>query len=362
MNYKYQRGQLFRKKLNVPKYILNKVYDSTLSLNEFIEYNLDDKIPISCVREADREIIEKFGIDRCKNLDWELINKSVYYNRNVNFRDALMFIDPHTEDINGDLYKLVKNQLKPIDYSEKMKEVYSGRLLDVSESDDVNLTHLKNAFNEGEVSLKDIVCNWNLFKDKDLSYCLLKDDANKEHITNVKLKEFMNTYGNLSTLIVEHNNIYEFIDNVSSLTSDEEKKGFIKKFTDNILDEAYKSQENYEQGIKLTDDQYKEIFKYSSIIDYIKKFPHTESLIKELELLPQDYVSKISIPISALLNYKALCFAEIYGLENVVDFDNEYGHFFTKNNCEMLNSIYDMYLHYASSADESYRTLFLKNR
>ena len=362
MNYKYQRGQLFRKKLNVPKYILNKVYDSTLSLNEFIEYNLDDKIPISCVREADREIIEKFGIDRCKNLDWELINKSVYYNRNVNFRDALMFIDPHTEDINGDLYKLVKNQLKPIDYSEKMKEVYSGRLLDVSESDDVNLTHLKNAFNEGEVSLKDIVCNWNLFKDKDLSYCLLKDDANKEHITNVKLKEFMNTYGNLSTLIVEHNNIYEFIDNVSSLTSDEEKKGFIKKFTDNILDEAYKNQENYEQGIKLTDDQYKEIFKYSSIIDYIKKFPHTESLIKELELLPQDYVSKISIPISALLNYKALCFAEIYGLENVVDFDNEYGHFFTKNNCEMLNSIYDMYLHYASSADESYRTLFLKNR
>ena len=149
MNYKYQRGQLFRKKLNVPKYILNKVYDSTLSLSEFIEYNLDDKIPISCVREADREIIEKFGIDRCKNLDWELINKSVYYNRNVNFRDALMFIDPHTEDINGDLYKLVKNQLKPIDYSQKMKEVYSGRLLDVSESDDVNLTHLKNAFNEG---------------------------------------------------------------------------------------------------------------------------------------------------------------------------------------------------------------------
>ena len=42
---------------------------------------MDDKIPISCVREADREIIEKFGIDRCKKLDWELINKSVYYNR-----------------------------------------------------------------------------------------------------------------------------------------------------------------------------------------------------------------------------------------------------------------------------------------
>lgn len=363
MNYKYQRGQLFRKKLNVPKNILNKVYDSTLSLNEFIEYNLDDKIPISCVREADREIIEKFGIDRCKKLDWELINKRVYYNRNVNFRDALMFIDPHTEDINGDLYKLVKNQLKPIDYSEKMKEVYSGRLLDVSESDDANLTHLKNAFNEGEVSLKDIVCNWNLFKDKDLSYCLLKDDANKEHITNAKLKDFMNSYGNLSDLIVDHNDIYEFVDNVSSLTSDEEKKGFIKKFTDNILDEAYKNQENYEQGTKLTNDQYKEIFKYSSITDYLKKVSYTnvESLTKELETLPQDYVFNTSISFSTLLNPNVLLFVETYGLENVVDFDNECGHFFTKNNCEMLNSMYDMYLHYAGNTLDPERTLFPKN-
>ena len=167
-----------------------------------------------------------------------------------------------------------------------------------------------------------------------MSYCLLKDDANKEHITNAKLKEFMSAYGNLSNLIIDHNDIYAFIDNVSSLTLDEEKKEFIKKFTDNILDEAYKNQENYEQGIKLTDDQYKEIFKYSSIIDYLKKvsYINVENLTKELETLPQDYVFITSIPFSTLLNPNVLLFVETYGLENVVDFDNECGHFFTRNN------------------------------
>ena len=74
MDYKYQRRQIFGKRLKVPKHILNKVYNCTLSFNEFIEYQLDDKIPISCIIESDRIIVEKFGIDRCKELDWELIN------------------------------------------------------------------------------------------------------------------------------------------------------------------------------------------------------------------------------------------------------------------------------------------------
>ena len=35
--------------------------------------------PTSCIIDADRQIVEKFGIDKCKELDWELINKQVYY-------------------------------------------------------------------------------------------------------------------------------------------------------------------------------------------------------------------------------------------------------------------------------------------
>lgn len=70
MKYKYRRGQIFGKRLPVPKTIRNKVYDCALSFNEFVKYELDDKIPISCIIESDRKIVEKFGIDKCKKLDY----------------------------------------------------------------------------------------------------------------------------------------------------------------------------------------------------------------------------------------------------------------------------------------------------
>ncbi len=181
MGYKYQRRQIFGKRLKVPKHILNKVYNCTLSFNEFIEYQLDDKIPISCIIESDRRIVEKFGIDKCKVLDWELINKPVY----------------------------------------------SDRLFDVSQNNDENLRYIINAFNEGKVGLKKIIYNWDLFKDKDLSYCLLKDNVNENHITDAMLKEFMSNYGNLASLIVEYNDIYTFISNIFTLNSEEEKKNLL---------------------------------------------------------------------------------------------------------------------------------------
>ena len=207
MDYKYQRRQIFGKRLKVPKHILKRVYNCSLSFNEFIEYQLDDKIPTSCIVDSDRQIVEKFGIEKSKTLDWELINKIVYYDRSFNFRDILMSIDSQTEDINFALYELVKNQIKPSDYSQKMSEIYSDRLFEISqnyETYDYNkISILKSDFNDGRVSLKEIISNWQLFKDKDLSYCLLNDENNKNNITDSSLKKFMNNYGTLAPLIVE---------------------------------------------------------------------------------------------------------------------------------------------------------------
>lgn len=350
MDYKYQRRQIFGKRLKVPKHILNKVYNCTLSFNEFIEYELDDKIPTSCIVDSDRQIVEKFGIDRCKELDWELINKIVYSNRSFNFRsnfrDILMSIDSQTEDINFTLYELVKNQIKSSDYSSKMKSVYSNRLFELSENNNEEFYYEMSQFNDGRVSLKEIISNWQLFKDKDLSYCLLNDENNKNNITDSSLKEFMNNYGTLAPLIVKNNDIYSFIDTISSLPSEEEKHNYLKQFTDDILNNTKRKSDDNRPTI--SDEEYKEIFKYSSMEEYLKIFHSgylSKELIKELQELPEDYVFNMSIPFSELLNSDVLSFIETYGLRNVVDFDNEFGHFFTKNNCEMLKLMCDMYLH-----------------
>ena len=346
MNYKYQRRQIFGKRLKVPKDILNKVYNCYLSFNEFIDYQLEDKIPISCIKESDRRIVSKFGIDKCRELDWELINKSLYYNNNINFRDILMSIDSKTEDINNTLYELVKNQIRSRDYTSKMREVYANRLFDISQISDTNTRRIMNEFNDGKTTLKEMVSNWNLFKNKDLDFCLLNDNENQNHITSTILKEFMSNYGNLVSLIIENNDIYTFINNIYSFNSKEEEKIYIKKFTDDILSKTLKSSDSSKPTIKLTDSQYKEIFKYSSAGDYLKLFHNdeTSSISKELEKLPQDYISSINIPFSELLNSNIFYFINELGLKNIVDFDNENGNFLTKDNCKMLELIRNKYL------------------
>ena len=356
MNYKYQRRQIFGKRLKVPKDILNKVYNCYLSFNEFIEYQLEDKIPISCIKESDRRIVSKFGIDKCRELDWELINKSLYYNNNINFRDILMSIDSKTEDINNTLYELVKNQIRSRDYTSKMREVYANRLFDISQISDTNTRRIMNEFNDGKTTLKEMVSNWNLFKNKDLDFCLLNDNENQNHITSTILKEFMSNYGNLVSLIIENNDIYTFINNIYSFNSKEEEKIYIKKFTDDILSKTLKSSDSSKPTIKLTDSQYKEIFKYSSAGDYLKLFHNdeTSSISKELEKLPKDYISSINIPFSEFLKYNIFEFINKVGLKNIVDFDNENGYFLTKDNCKMLELIRNKYLNEnVDSPDES---------
>lgn len=346
MNYKYQRRQIFGKRLKVPKDILNKVYNCYLSFNEFIEYQLEDKIPISCIKESDRRIVSKFGIDKCRELDWKLINKTLYYNMNINFRDVLMSIDSKTENINNTLYELVKNQIRPNDYTSKMRKVYANRLFDISQISDTNTRRIMNEFNDGKTTLKEMVSNWNLFKNKDLDFCLLNDNENQNHITSTMLKEFMSNYGNLVSLIIENNDIYTFINNMYSFNSKVEEEMYVKQFTDDILSKTLKSNDSSKSTIKLTDSQYKEIFKYSSAGDYLKLFHNdeTSSISEELEKLPKDYISSINIPFSEFLKYNIFEFINKVGLKNIVDFDNENGYFLTKDNCKMLELIRNKYL------------------
>ena len=157
MNYRYKRYQIFRKKLNVPDDVLERIYNGELSSREYIEYDLFDKIPFSCVKvserrilfkiskkevtlseyvehdldgkvssscvcEKDRIILERFGFEKCRDFDWEAIDDS--YGCSVNIRDALMAIDPNCENLNMSLYEAIKNHMSPKNYSKRMKEVY----------------------------------------------------------------------------------------------------------------------------------------------------------------------------------------------------------------------------------------------
>lgn len=331
----------------VPKDVRRKIFNRTLTFEEYIKYGLDGIIPISRINLVERPVVEKFGVEKAKTLDWALLNK--YTDDGISIRYILMNMDSSTEDINTELYELVKDRISPSFYTPKMKEIYSDRLFSDDEicSSQYGVSRLMRSFNDGELSLQDIVKNWDIFKDKDLSYCLLR---NNDDITDSKLKQFMSNYGIVAQLV--SNNIgvdaSEFIKTVNNLSS-EDRRDYIKQFTDSILSDLY------DYG-KLSNEEYKEIFKYSSLEDYLKLFDErsAEVIVDELKTLPKDYIYDMSIPISSLFNYDVLSFVATYGLENIADFDKDCGHFFSKNNSRNLKLMNDMYIYYGRNLYTKY--------
>lgn len=194
MNYKYKKYQIFGKRLKVPKDVLLKVYYSELSLEDYIKYELYDKIPISCVLENSRKLIERFGIDKLKNLDLETLRKV------TNPEEILISISADTNDINSDLYEKVKNEIEPEYYSQKMKEIYSDRLFVLDKNDEYY--QKKQKFNLGNMNdLSVIIDNWDMCKNKDLDYNLFRDPKNSFKITSDQVRYFMNEFENIHELI-----------------------------------------------------------------------------------------------------------------------------------------------------------------
>jgi len=362
MNYKYKKGQLFGKRLKVPKYILSNIYNCTLSLKEMLEYHLIDKIPTTCLFESDRQIVEKFGIEKIKNLDITLFTGDLYL-QSSHFIELLKYeVDPSTDDINLSLYEIIKDQIEPSKYPDGMKKVYSNRLFSEEEEKNLPYQYIARNFNRGNTSLKDFIDQWDLYKEKDLGYCLKNDRNNVSHITSEQVKNFMDNFSDIAILIFKHSNLYQVISEVSNCKNPSEVAECMKKVTDQILSRTI---EENSQSIILNQEEYRLLFQYSSIQDYLKKiYPSYEKDInrisKELETLPPDYIWNSPIPFKRFKDYNVIAFLSFYGLKNIVDFDNECGHFFTSNNCLMLGMMNTLYLHYSGNEPDPQKSIHTK--
>ena len=81
-------------------------------------------------------------------------------------------------------------------------------------------------------------------------------------------------------------------------------------------------------------------------------------IIEELKSLPSDFIFNTSIPFTEILDYDVMNFIAVFGLKNVVDFNDECGEFFTKNNCKMLRLMFDMYIHYAGNEHDRQKNIY----
>ena len=70
---------------------------------------------------------------------------------------------------------------------------------------------------------------------------------------------------------------------------------YLKQFTDDILSNTKRKYGDYRQPIKLTDEQYKEIFKYSSMEEYLKKFDSKVFSLKLTDYNSTNEVQRVSL-------------------------------------------------------------------
>lgn len=353
MKYRFKRNQLLRKKLDMPEHVLTKVYNNTLTFQEYTEYNLEDKVPTSCLTEVHRHVVERFGVERSKSLDWELIDL-----KGFELIGTIKDINETADNINEELYRFVINDMRPRDYTDMMKKVYSDCVLD----DPTVPDNLRNDFNSGYLKINDLVMIWEQVKDKDLSLCLKNDYYNKEQIQPEELKKFMEEYHGLLSLIDEPSEIYNMIVVAYRSTKPvDEKNAYFKTVVDKILDKTINN--GSWTVVNLSAEQYKVVFQYTSVKDYLYKKlgdDHADKIIEELDGRDPSYLLDLPIPFNVLIEKNVLSFIETYGLDNVVNFDDECGHFFTNNDCEMLRLMHDMYIHYGANEHDKDRTIFTK--
>ena len=363
MEYRHKWNQFFRKKLNLPKRILSRVYNDQLSLREYIEYELYGKIPVTCIHPTDRKLLDKFGLEKILSLDWELINTSFGHRVDIDLIKILLEEIPvETEDLNKAMYERVVDRVAPNHFSSKMKKLYPEKVFTLTEKDVGPYAYGKLKYNEGNLTLNEIIEYWEIVKEKDLDYCLTSDPDNVYGITDKEVREFVSSFSSLVPLICKYDDLYKFISQYNTLKTQSEKNNYVKRFTDNLLKISVK-EDRWSTRIDYYDnEEYRIIFRYSSLEDYLKNVDeyYGELLAKELRGLSPEYIFNIDFPFELFSTRRNLSFIGIYGLKNIVDFDNECGQFFSKNNFNMLKNMYEMYIHYGSNVNDPNQTIYTK--
>lgn len=339
MKYKYSRDQIFGKRLKVPKEILKLVYENYLSFSDFIKYDLVDKIPLSCVRREHRKIVEHFGLENAKQLDWEFLEKAPsYYNHN--FYETILKISPEDKDINSAIYEALKNVTKPEDYSPRMKERYKDRYIDLAEITDENIKKLAERFNRGECTLEEIVKYWDFFKNKNIELCLIND---RQSLSHQDISRFIESFGEFTDLLIKTRDLAHCIYTYKE-KSQEEMYSYLNYIINN-----YRLQQAHSGTVWGIEDDgvllyqiARRFFEKSSVYKFLAETLKSEEIInkKTDEYLTVESDDYLAVP-GSLKRDRIQNFLDLYGVENVIQFDRENNNFFSRNNCEMLDKVND---------------------
>ena len=372
MAYKYEKGKvgnIFKKELPISEALKTRVYAKRLTVEDYIyikEKVKDSEVPLDCIAQEQLKIVQKFGgIEKVRDFDWKFLDDDERA-----MQVLLEEVSPDSQNPMVDLYENLKFKLMPYRYSEGMRNYFKDMFFETPDESD-NDAELKNEFNQGYTTLTTIVSRWDLFKDKDLSYCLETDRYNTSRLTQEQLHKFMERYSGLVEIAMELGLFSEMMEKVASKILQQDKQEEIKEYLNSFSKSALEKDGKERQGfygkiVSFSESQRKELFKYVSVEEFLRDSASDftasaiEKIIEEIQTLPKDYVENMPFSLSKFKEYGVTRFDETYGLKNIIDFDRACGGFFSKNDGEMLSLMYPMYLNYAGNNHDPETSFFTK--
>ncbi len=356
MKYRYKRFQI-GKSLGVPKDVQNRIFSNCISFRDVLKYHLEDKIPISCIIRSDRIIVEKYGIEVCRELDWDLLS----FSDGPLARSVLNSIDP-SKDVVKEFYNIMSLKINPRDFTPKMREHCSDKIVEISDSDSYADGRDKRLFNEGNLPLFNIIESWHLFKDKDLTYCLERDPANTIGLKTEEVRAFMDEFKEIGVILSKtqmNTNLYQIIRNLYTMSKNKSRDDYVKLLMDNIFSYIRKSM-IYNLPCDLSKEGYEILFKYKSVEEFVRSVSKdsdmisvTENFIRELNSLPPDYLYTQHIPFNVLCSKECIRLMGTYGIKTIVDFDRNNDFVLSKDKYRLLLNLYSAYVKYGGSLDKT---------
>ena len=369
-------GQIFKPNLPVPKEIREAVYKNNLSFDDYIKYDLVDKVPTSVLRQdnyqiMDRFLVEKFGVEKVKNLDWEFLNKLGSYK----YKEVLEKMDSHSADINKSLYQIALNEVGLetrqitdgfVKYFPWLAELENledkeGDEATEASSKNRNIQNISLDYYKGKLSLYQITENWDLLKDKDLK-------NNSNHTVQVGGETLKITEQNIKELMTQHHDIYKLFDKHRDTNGDDIFK-YIQS-NDTVEKNVMMREMIAPLSKHLSNQEYSTLSKYVFIDDILNKWDNInkeevrimfesnyqeqrhmqrdEMSYKSYNLILTKWIAELPIKLTDLLaerNHKARYMFKEYGARAILGFCRENGNSLF-DSVEKLGHIFDEYLHY----------------
>ena len=329
-----KRGEMVgRVKLLMMGYKLKDVIrKGFISFSDYYNGDYDElRIPTSFLREPDRSIVEHFGVERASGLDWALIRM----NRNIAVHELLK-LDPDTENINTQLYQRLKHSIPPTKFSPQMKRMLPECCFLIEGRE----PRVKERFNQGELTISELILNWDIMKDKDLTYCIDRQlDGLPKTLDNEKLKDLMSGRVKLMQAIARCTGDNYFFRMLGCCSTESEENSKIRQKVDTVLIEAAKTHKY------VANDDYREFFKASPITDHMKRLKISELLVKqfenELANEPENFLATQPIPYTTFFDSETLRKITDRGLsKSASDYEKKEGIFASQKNGKNIGVSY----------------------